>query len=61
MKAKKLKYNSELKIKENIEILLSRLEFTKDEEEFIRDLAKHSYIQGSNDCYNIFVKGLNKD
>lgn len=58
MKTKKLKYNPNLKIKENVEILISRLDFTKEEEEFIRDLVKNAYIQGSNDCHNIFVKGF---
>jgi hypothetical protein len=41
---------------EKIEALCSKEGLSDSIKEQIRNISKESYIQGSNDCYNIWVK-----
>ena len=53
---KKYKYNKNKKMHENIFAFCEAYNLSVKALEEIRKLCSESYIKGSNDCYDIFVK-----
>ena len=47
----------DLKIHENVEIICNSNSLKESIKEDIMKLCKKSYIKGSNDCYDIWVRG----
>ncbi len=52
----KWKYNHEVRPIDNVDALCTKFNLSDDVKEAMKDIAKCSYILGSNTCFSVFFK-----